>query len=101
MKTFHFLIPNSRNEKETNGFNTTKASPKIVELKAWESGLHEIVKNVKFRPFSDNFQDKLKEHELKIRNENRMFVAADKTENFYLLDPQDVKNLHENLRMTD
>ena len=94
-KTFHFLNPNSSNQKETYGFNSMKASPKLIELKALESGLYDIVKNVKFRPFSDDFQNKIKEHQDKIQNEDRIFVAADKTENFYLLEPREYKNLQE------
>ena len=92
-RAFHFLRPNSSNQKETYGFNSLKKSPALKELKCFENGLYEMVKNVKFRPFSDPFQDKLRQNQKRIWDEKRIFVAADKTENFYLLDPNEVRNL--------
>ena len=64
-RVFHFLHPNSSNQKETYGFNSLKKLPTLAELKCFENGLHEIVKSVKFRPFSDPFQDKMRENQKK------------------------------------
>ena len=45
--------------------------------------LYDLVIGIKFRKYSNTFQKHLKEDIKKIVDEERMFIAADKTTNFY------------------
>ena len=88
-----FLNPNeTRNSKETYGFNTLYAPPPIKELKTFQDGMIEIARNLKFRKITNNqLQDKLKDDLKNIKKEDKIIVAADKTRNFYKMDVQKYK----------
>ena len=48
-----------------------------------------------FNRRSNPFQQKLKKDQKNIRSEKRIFVSADKTTNFYKMDPAEYKKLLE------
>ena len=83
-------------KKETYGFRSTKASPKVPELVPFEKKLFEMVKNIKYkdpkRPKSE-LQRKLGKDVASIKSETRVIVASDKTSNFYLVEPETYKNM--------
>ena len=61
-RVFHYLNPaqQSRNKK-TFGFNSTSPPPKVAEL---QDKLYDLIFNIKFKNFSNQFQNKLK-HDIK------------------------------------
>ena len=87
-KAFFFLNPTEpRNRKETFGFNSTAPSPSnIPELKPFKNKMYELVRDIKFKAHKNAFQHKLKEDVTKVTNDPRMYIAADKTTNFYKVD---------------
>lgn len=95
-RTFFFLNPETTTEhKETYGFKSTKPEPFVPELKEFEDGMLELVQNVQFKKTSNQFQKKLSEDVQKIKSDSKLFVAADKTTNFYKLDPDSYNDLLE------
>ena len=44
-----------RSTKETYGLKTSKALPIVKELKAFQDGLYDIAKNIKFKRVRNNF----------------------------------------------
>ena len=93
-KAFFYLNPDSKqNDKETFGFKSTKPAPLIPELKEFEDGLLNIIQNINFRQTNDVFQKKLKEDITAIKNDNRVYVKADKTNNFYKITPEEYDKL--------
>ena len=71
------------------GFKTVKIGSQILELAKLEKGLFDITKNIKYRNVNEvrsksEFQKKLQENSLKVKKEERMFIKADKSSNYYL-----------------
>ena len=81
-RAFFFLNPQEKPTKNKFGFKSLRAAPKIKELQKLEDGLYDIVKNVKFRKFSNTFQRKLKEDRIRIKNESKLIIPADKSSNY-------------------
>ena len=85
-RCFHFLNPVISRSKETFGSKTSKPALFVAELKEFQTEMHDIVKTVKFRkPKYNSLQTKLKEDIRKLRNDEKVYVAADKTSNSYKL----------------
>ena len=96
-RCFHFLNPVNSKQKETFGFKMTSPPPSITELKDFENELHDLVKNVKFKRYKPNqLQNKINEDIKKIKNDENVYVKADKTSNFYRMAPENYKELLEN-----
>ena len=53
--------------------------PTIEELDKFEKELFDMVKTIKFKATSDEFQSKLKEDVNKIKTSNKVFINADKS----------------------
>ena len=92
-RSFFFLNPQEKPTKNNHGFKSLKAAPKIKELQKLEDSLHDLVKNVKFRKYSNQFQRKLKEDRLRIMNENRLIISADKSSNHFSVTKADYDDL--------
>ena len=71
--------------KERLGFHTTKSPPPIKELDQFENKMFTLIQNIKFRKTNNEFQNKLSQGLEKIRKDDELLVAADKTTNFYRL----------------
>ena len=54
------------------------------------------MKDIQFGRSPNNFQKQLKQDENKIKSENRVFVKADKSTNYYKMEGNDYKKLMEN-----
>ena len=67
-----------------------------AELQEFEKDVFVIVKSVKFRSVSDNFQKKLKSDKLRIKKSNNTFIFADKAKNIYHMHPKDHQKLIKN-----
>ena len=100
-KAYHFLNPYEQPEKETFGFKTRNSPPVIEELKEFEDGLTKIIQKVKFKNIECQFQKDLNEDIKSIQSDNRLFVKADKSTNFYKLEATKYNQLlHDNITKT-
>ena len=80
-------------KKETYGFKSHFNPPASKCLLEFERLMIDMVKNVKFRRYSNSFQDKMKQDIKKINKSNKVVVMADKTTNIYLLSKEEYENL--------
>ena len=88
-RAFFFLNPDiTPNSKETFGLNTSLAPPPIKDLKPFLDGLCDIAKNLKFRKVNNKFLNTLKDDLKEINNEDKVFLAADKTRNMYKVEKE-------------
>ena len=84
---FFFLNPNIKSTKEeTYHLKSTKTPPMITELSQFETKMQEIVTKVDFNPEISDFQRKLSSDVKAIKNDTKLIIKADKTNNFYKLD---------------
>ena len=95
-KVFHSQNPDkSGAKKETFGFNTSKPAPKAKELNEFKDGMLNILKNAVTTNKTNDFQEKLKQDCKKMKQNDKVFVAADKTTNFYKVTVDDYNKLLE------
>ena len=70
-------------------------------MKDFENDLLTLTENVKFKTVSDKFLNQLNEDINKIRSSDKLFVPADKTENYYEITKENYKKiLHDNITKT-
>ena len=105
---YFFLNPDKKpNAKETYGFKSTKSAPKVKELVEFENQMFELCRNIEFdNGYTNSFQEKLKKDRVSIENENKVFISADKTTNFYKTSVQNheeimTKNITKNYKKSD
>ena len=79
--------------KETFGFGSTRAAPRIKELYAFERDLLLLLQHIKFRRRSKPFLSTLKEEIKKIDQKRELIIQADKTSNHYLVPPEKYREL--------
>ena len=95
-KAHFFLNPNmTSSSKETYGFKSSKNPPPVEELKDFEDGMLKMIQSVKFKQVNNPFLNKLREDTDRIKNEPKLLIAADKTTNFYKLEPSTYNDLLE------
>lgn len=88
----------SEGQDEHYGFNSRRCPPQVEELKAFETDMGKLVKNIKFRKANDSFQNTLRREVTRIKNSEELFVPAAKTRNLYVLGrEQHEKLLRENI----
>ena len=92
-RCFFYLNPSQKPEKETYGFRSIRAAPRVRELDKLEESLQDLVKNVKFRKYSNSLQRDLKQDKVKIANEPKLIIPADKSSKFYKLEKKDYETL--------
>lgn len=85
-KAYHFLNREKAAEKETFGFKTRNCPPVIEDLRNFEEGMTQIIQKVKFRNIKCQFQKDLNDDISSVKRDNRLFVKADKSTNFYKLE---------------
>ena len=78
---------------ETFGFRSTRAPPRLKELRDFEKDLVKLVQNVKFRKRSNHFLKALNIEAKRISAQKDLIVSADKTSNRYLVPPEKYLNL--------
>ena len=59
----------------------------------FELELLNMIQNISFKPYSNEFQDRLKEDISTIKSSKKAFIPADKSRNYYEMD----KNAHDKL----
>ena len=72
---------------------TGKGPPPIKELNEFESKMLALVQNIEFNNSNNEFQKVLSEDVKKIKLDNKLLIAADKTTNFYRIDTPAYKQL--------
>ena len=93
-RVFFFLNPVESSKTEKYGLKSTKPAPSVKELKQFEDALYDLVKNVKFKQSPSNtLQNTLKQNIGEIFNEEKVYVPADKTRNFYKIAKDAYKTL--------
>ena len=89
-KVFFFLNPTQKGvKKESFGFKSSNNPPFMKEIKPFEDDMFDLVHNIKFKPFTNEFQEKLKSDKAKIEKSNELIIKADKTNNLYKMDAQE------------
>ena len=93
------LNPEAQSEsKENFGFRSNRAPPSTnqtnygdhwEDLKAFEEHIYGLIRKVKFKKFSNEYQQRLKEMVERIENCEDLIIAADKTSNFYRVKTDD------------
>ena len=49
----------------------------------------DLITKIEMKNYNNHLQEKMKEDKLKIRNSNKVVISADKTGNFYMVDPKE------------
>ena len=104
----HFIKnpPETNEVKENYGFRSIEKVPRHEELEPVQEALSDLVENLKFRRYSDPFQNKLKADLEDIKNESKVIVKADKTSNYYKLEKEEYqavleKSIHKEYKKTN
>ena len=92
-RAYFFLNPSERPEKDNYGFKSANHPSVVDELKEMEERLKNMVRDIVFKPYSNNFQEQLKRDLNRIMNTNDVIVKADKTTNHYSVPPDEYHDL--------
>ena len=94
-KAYFFLNPDvSTSSIDTYGFKSTKNPPPVDELQDFEDDMLKMVQSTKLIQVNNPFLTKLK-NDTEHKNETKLLIAADKTTNFYKLEPSKYNDLLE------
>ena len=67
-------------------------------MKDFGNDLLKLIENIQFRTVSDEFLNKLNEDINKIRSSDKLFISADKTQNYYEMTKENYnKILHDSV----
>ena len=91
-RAFFFLNPQTEGmTKETYGFNSNRSPPHVKELDEFEDCMLEMIQRVEFKTnhHPNSLQRKLGKDLKEIREDEHIFVKADKTSNYYKTEPND------------
>lgn len=93
-KAYFHLHPETKSKSnETYGFNSRKVPPAVPQLQSFENSLQKLVSSIKFKHSRNSLQSKLASDIKRITSSSRLFVPADKTTNYYSLEPNAYKAL--------
>ena len=101
-KAYHFLNGTESTASESYGFKSRNSSPQIGELLPFEEAMAKLIQNIKFKDTKCSFQRKLNSDiKNKIKKPNTLLIPADKTTNFYAMNPSSYdKLIKENVTKT-
>ena len=101
-KSLEFLDKLSSNvTKEIYGFKLLISPPAVEQMADFEFDLMNMIKSLEFRKVNNGFQEELKSDIGQIKNDNKIFVSADKSRNTYMLQQKEyTKLLKENVTKT-
>lgn len=89
-KLFWYRNQENRKQKlETYGFRSTKYPPTSKELREFENDIMDLISRVEMKYHSNPLQEKLRMDKQMIRNCKDLIISADKTGNFYQVDPKE------------
>ena len=97
-KSYFYLHPECRTEdKETFGFKSRKSPPGIRELINFEDRLKRMIHDIQFRPVKSQLQQQMQNDiRQNIKVSNKLLVKADKTSNYYRMEPNKYNELLRN-----
>ncbi len=85
--------------KKIYGFKSEACPPVIPELAEFEKALYSLPRRIEFGNKTNEFQQRLEEDLLKLKETNELVVEADKTRNFYKMSANEYRKLlHENVK---
>ena len=91
----------SKVSKESYGFKSLKCPAAVEQMADFELDLMSMIKNLEFRKVNNVCQEQLKSDIEQIKNNNKIFVSADKSRNPYMLQQEEyIKLLKENVTKT-
>ena len=91
---YFFLNPDKKPPLSNHyGFKSSKSPPPIAEMQQFEEGLSNLTKDITFRSINNSFLKELSKDVKKIKDDPKVIVAADKTANFYRIEPSEYKHL--------
>ena len=88
-KAHFFLHGNESTRTDRNntyGLKSKRCAPPVKEFKPFEDDLANMIESVKLRNVYDGFMEELEKDKRKINASKNVFVFADKTRNFYVMD---------------
>ena len=102
-KAYYFLNGTESTANESYGFKSRNSTPQISELQPIEEDMAQLIQNIKFKPDTKcSFQHKLnRDIKNKIKKPSALLIPADKTTNFYAMNPSSYdKLIKENVTKT-
>ena len=101
-KAYFFDKPKDDEQNNQNnssfGFKSSKTPPQHELLVGFESDMYDMIRNLQFRKYTNDFLKKLDDDVQKINSCNNLLVFADKTNNTYELTRDKYnKLLHDNI----
>ena len=94
--TAFFFYKNSGSSEQSNvsfGFNSVKTPPKNEHFNAFEKYLYDMVRNIEFKNVKSSFQQQLQNDMKSIKQDSRLLIPADKTNNLYRLTTDEYNRL--------
>ena len=82
--------------KNTYGFKTNLAPPRMEHLEDFETDLYNLVSNVQYSSHRNEFQRKLAQDVKEINSSSNLLVPADKTTNLYSMSREAYQKLLSN-----
>ena len=94
-------IDDNEQEECPSVFKTRRCPPQQADMKEFELDLLKMIENIEFKATSNEFLNTLKADIRYIKNSEKVFVQADKTQNFYEMSKDEYnKILTENITKT-
>ena len=90
-KLFFIKNPNDGQSKNTYGFKSNWKAPPDNDMKRFEDDLIDLISNVEFNNHSSDFQRTLRNDLTQIRNEGKVIIKGDKSNNLYKQNPETYK----------
>ena len=95
-KAFFYDRNNTNDDGEKDekfGFRTENSPPSNAALSGFESDIHDLIQRINFRKHENEFQTKLKNDVQKIKNSDKIIVAADKSTNLYKMSSNEYRKI--------
>ena len=93
-KAFFYLNPDKTpKEKNTYELKSRNTPPQVEEMTKFEEDLLKVIEKIEFRNVKCQFLSKLRNDVKSIRQSDKIFVPADKTNNFYKLSKEEYHKL--------
>jgi len=93
-KANYFLNGTESTTNKSYGFKSRNSSPQINELLPFEEDMTRLIQSIQFKNTKSNFQRKLNcDIKNKIKKPNTLLIPADKTTNFYTMNPSSYDKL--------
>ena len=88
-KLWHIRNPTNNESKEKFGFRTTDSPPVMDELIRFEEDVLNLMKNVKFKPASNQLNKKIRRDLNEIRSKQKILVKGDKSRRIFQVAKED------------